>query len=946
MPSKRLKTGKPSVEKVTRRKQHRRKAKKQVHVSVSCHDRFCNGELLRKDLCPNCINYLDLLPKLKPQHEMGIRHYGCIGPQGDISTTSSTDDESLSDEKEETLLNHNVGVCITASAPRRQRIVVDSNADGSPVMPSDLLGEGSSSAEDSPCTTKNNNAYSVQVRLYRERLNAAVESQKAMQAELDLARAKLAEKEKLYEGAMHKLREKRCYKQKTDQLTEELKQAWLQLSNVQGRMNNFVMLYEQDDPHAAAEVLMKELVAKKVSPSSITSGFLEALMSRKRCRKTFEEFVIEQGAELPLVRSHFGAVMYEELQQKFSPWICLRELDFAAMVSFRGYEVIRRIEFAGLESAKYKRGLLKSCQELSRLSKVLEDHAETLLPYEVTSNSVKFKLDRAVPWLLEKFGLWDYVERGEVVTAAATVDGGELAWQLTQVSAGVKICDGRAINPLTGQRLFGRSGYDRVQSRYVCFPLHVHIAKDNKEFYATHLQQFFHELNAMEDQYGGLQFTHGADMCSLIKTVKRGGAMKNKRYACYCCNIHRDDLAKPNPIRCIDCEAQGIEEPCYHQEMSDEALMERLKSELADINREYDYLDKFEFKKSKIRCGNTAIRDHRSDFRHIDFDFSRASTQSCLQFRSLVANELKLRNRPVLPNIEANRIELKEYLMLEQRYKLLVDVTSEASLNDAMVKLHKAIPCLLHLENRISDAMITFLLRRGIKLLEENNVDTQDLIVAVEAIFNEKYFGLPESPSNWKFPLESDGTMGEIKLSNWRARRVIENINALIDRCIPEAEKPKWTEVFTAYKAVIKALQQKEDFSDPEIVEFQKKADTFFRKWIKLVGYDGITNYVHMLGAGHIRYYLKFWRNLNRFSNQGWEAYNQMVASFWHHRTTKGGSKYNNRSRILPIARWLLRMMMWKTGEADRFFQQLGSNRANIDNIEQPNNGDSDEESI
>jgi hypothetical protein len=39
-------------------------------------------------------------------------------------------------------------------------------------------------------------------------------------------------------------------------------------------------------------------------------------------------------------------------------------------------------------------------------------------------------------------------------------------------------------------------------------------------------------------------------------------------------------------------------------------------------------------------------------------------------------------------------------------------------------------------------------------------------------------------------------------------------------------------------------------------------------------------------------------------------------------------------------------MMMWKTGEADRFFQQLGSNRANIDNIEQPNNGDSDEESI
>ncbi len=113
----------------------------------------------------------------------------------------------------------------------------------------------------------------------------------------------------------------------------------------------------------------------------------------------------------------------------------------------------------------------------------------------------------------------------------------------------------------------------------------------------------------------------------------------------------------------------------------------------------------------------------------------------------------------------------------------------------------------------------------------------------------------------------------------------------MIDRCIPDAEKAKWREVFTAYRAVIKVLQQKEDFTDADINDFQIKSDTFFRKWLCLAGYDGITNYVHMLGAGHIRYYLKKWRNLNRFFNQGWEAYNQMVAAFWHHRTTKGGSK-------------------------------------------------------
>jgi hypothetical protein len=53
--------------------------------------------------------------------------------------------------------------------------------------------------------------------------------------------------------------------------------------------------------------------------------------------------------------------------------------------------------------------------------------------------------------------------------------------------------------------------------------------------------------------------------------------MKNKKYGCYCCNIHKDDLAKPNSTPCPECMRLGIDEACYHQEVSDEALMERLK---------------------------------------------------------------------------------------------------------------------------------------------------------------------------------------------------------------------------------------------------------------------------------------------------------------------------------------------------------------------------------
>jgi hypothetical protein len=142
---------------------------------------------------------------------------------------------------------------------------------------------------------------------------------------------------------------------------------------------------------------------------------------------------------------------------------------------------------------------------------------------------------------------------------------------------------------------------------------------------------------------------------------------------------------------------------------------------------------------------------------------------------------------------------------------------------------------------------------------------------------------------------------------------------------------------------LLQALAQKQNYTDEDINAYQDLADSFFVQWLNLIGYDGITNYIHMVGAGHIRYYLRKWRNMNRFQNQGWEAYNQQVAAFWHHRTTKGGSKHN-RSKILPIARWLLRLMMWKTGEGDRFFHQLEAqqNAPHGSDTESDDEGDSD----
>ncbi len=68
---------------------------------------------------------------------------------------------------------------------------------------------------------------------------------------------------------------------------------------------------------------------------------------------------------------------------------------------------------------------------------------------------MRFDIKKATTYLLKKIELWDHVKGHEKVLLAATVDGGQLAWKLTQISAGVKMVDERSINPRTGGLLFG-----------------------------------------------------------------------------------------------------------------------------------------------------------------------------------------------------------------------------------------------------------------------------------------------------------------------------------------------------------------------------------------------------------------------------------------------------------------------------------------------------------
>jgi hypothetical protein len=72
---------KSKMKSLKRKYSNRKKVRKKVVVKESCYDLYCKGDRGRNQLCPNCINYLDLNPKRKPQPEMGVRFYQCHGPK-------------------------------------------------------------------------------------------------------------------------------------------------------------------------------------------------------------------------------------------------------------------------------------------------------------------------------------------------------------------------------------------------------------------------------------------------------------------------------------------------------------------------------------------------------------------------------------------------------------------------------------------------------------------------------------------------------------------------------------------------------------------------------------------------------------------------------------------------------------------------------------------------
>lgn len=228
------------------------------------------------------------------------------------------------------------------------------------------------------------------------------------------------------------------------------------------------------------------------------------------------------------------------------------------------------------------------------------------------------------------------------------------------------------------------------------------------------------------------------------------------------------------------------------------------------------------------------------------------------------------------------------------------------------------------MENRIGIKILTMLLIEGLSCSKQKilypNINAEGtrvtrFITEIQSLINGSILGTQDDPCQWMCPFDySKKEIGPITMDNVRTRKIMDCIETLVEFCVPnQGRKASWTIAVNNYRTAMVLLRKRDDFSNDQIVEYQYHADLFFQAWVILWQKEGITNYIHMIGAGHIAEYLYKWKNLYRFSQQGWEAMNSLIKTFFFRRTSHGGGVRGSsqKSRLILIGQWLQRRMMF-----------------------------------
>jgi hypothetical protein len=576
--------------------------------------------------------------------------------------------------------------------------------------------------------------------------------------------------------------------------------------------------------------------------------------------------------------------------------------------------------------------VLPEIKSIQKAQYALDSHLEETIPLhlEVGRETGYFEYRSYTDYILKCYGMLQIIDNPdttEPIRVAVTFDGGSVSRFLGHVTGGFKLVDSRCINPKTQEPLFGVSGHEKVQSHVYCFPIKMALAKDTKHLYRFEFSDFFQFLKDYErEKCFRIKFLFPQDMSSIWKTTGRGGTAKVKTFPCYCCAVTTRTLVAAQPkekcFRGNRCQQQV----CYHHPMLCEDTIQMWGVQKEQLEQEYPYLVNATPDLNKSQVFLSSINELRDEQNKYDIEYHPTSLEDGIIYDEFLSTELGYRRLQPNGTVREKRKRLRDALEAEQMYSLMTRLVGSIDQESAFCAVQDAIPCVMHGGNRINEKLFMMLLIESWESCHSNQ-ERELLIKTVEHYINSGVFGTEESKAQWKLPVSKELQIEQVSFTAWRGKKVLEKLADIAEHILRDEDRGrliKWQSMILKYLEVMRFAFRHEDFSDDDVEDFQDLVDEWFHQYVTLVGLPGITNYIHLLGAGHLYFYLKKWGNLYRYQQQGWEMKNSVIASFIFRRTRRGGAggKYGpaHTSRIVPLLQWFRRSTAWATGDANLYF--------------------------
>ena len=102
-------------------------------------------------------------------------------------------------------------------------------------------------------------------------------------------------------------------------------------------------------------------------------------------------------------------------------------------------------------------------------------------------------------------------------------------------------------------------------------------------------------------------------------------------------------------------------------------------------------------------------------------------------------------------------------------------------LDGAMILIEQAIPCVLHMENRIGEKILKMLLVEGWNARNSDAKRQQQMVKDVQDKVNSSMLGTECRKSNWLINITKQKEIAHQPMTNNHTRKIVDNLEYLID---------------------------------------------------------------------------------------------------------------------------------------------------------------------